>query len=212
MITRRLSNLVLLALLLLCMVGCNGGEEPLLEDHFSDPRSGWGSDSQDAFDRGYEEGEYFIEVYEESWFTWAPSGNRFRDVDVAVEARPIALSSDGHFGLLCRYRAPDNFYYLGVTQDGYYAIIRVDGDKVDILTGEGFTYSPAILPRGGKYLLRAVCAGDEISLYVSNTLIATVNDATFDRGDVAVGVGSSPLESIRVHFDDLVVVAPEASE
>lgn len=209
--TRRLSGLVLLALLLLA-AGCNSRGGPLLEDHFSDPRSGWGSDSQPAFDRGYEEGEYFIEVYDEDWFVWAPSGHRFRDVDVRVEARPVGVSSDGHFGLLCRYRSPENFYYIGITLDGYYAIIRVAEGETDILTGDGFTYSPDILPRGGKFLLRAVCAGDQLSLYVANTLIATVRDDTFDRGDVGLGVGSGPLESIRVHFDDLVVRAVEAGE
>ncbi len=212
MISRRLSGLVLLVLLLLA-AGCNSrGGEPLLEDHFSDPRSGWGSDSQPTFDRGYEEGEYFIEVYDEDWFVWAPSGNRFRDVDVTVEARPVGVFSDGHFGLLCRYRSPDNFYYLGITLDGYYAIIRVKEGRTAFLTGNGFTYSPAILPRGGKFLLRAVCAGDQLSLYVANTLIATARDDSFDRGDVGLGVGSGADDSIRVHFDDLVVRAVEAGE
>ncbi len=213
MMTRRLLSLAWLVLLGALLAGCGPKEgESLLVDRFSDPRSGWGSDSQDAFDRGYEEGEYFIEVYEHDWFAWAPSGNRFADVEIEVKARRIPTSSDGHFGVLCRYRSPGDFYYLGITEDGYYAIMRVEEGDARILTGDGFAHSPLIRPRGGKFYLRAVCAGDELSLYVSDALVARVSDDTFRRGDVGLGVGSASEGSIRVHFDDLVVRAVEVGE
>jgi hypothetical protein len=200
-------RLALLALLLLA--GCGGGgEEVLLRDRFGDPSSGWGSDSQDAFDRGYREGEYFIEVYEPNWLTWAHPGNRFTDVVVEAEARPVSGSADGHFGLLCRCRFPDDFYYFAITEDGYYAILRVEDGEPATLTGGGFLPSPILRPGGGIRRIRAVCHGEQLTLYVNGQEVATTTDGALRWGDVAVAVGSGPGGRIRVHFDNLIVTAP----
>jgi hypothetical protein len=205
------SRLVLAVLFLLLLSSCLGGEEGvLLEENFGNPDSGWGDDSQEAFDRGYQEGEYFVEVYEDDWFVWVPSGNRFTDIDIEVEARQIPNSSDGHFGLICRYDRPDNFYYFAVTADGYYAVYRVENGEPEMLSGEGFLYSPAIRADEGVFHLRVACHADNLSMYVADQRVATVFDDLFPRGDVGLAVGSiGGGGSIRVHFDDLVVAVPE---
>jgi len=200
----------LMVLFLALVAGCRGGEDGLLfEDRFGNPRSGWGSNSQDAFDRGYEEGEYFIELYEPDWFVWAVPDRRFTDVDVAVEARRVSGATDGHFGLLCRYRSPGDFYYLAVTADGYYAILRLANGEPEVLTGDGFLPSAAVRADGSPYHIRAVCRGEEIALYVNGEQIAAVTDDLLRRGDVGLGVGSGPSGAIRIHFDNLTVAAVE---
>ena len=52
-----LTGLVLLVLL----SGCcgDGGEAVLFEDTFDDPRSGWGEDERDEFERGYDRDEAY---------------------------------------------------------------------------------------------------------------------------------------------------------
>jgi len=208
----RLALLVLL-LTLAAVAGCGGGDEgPLLADRFANPDSGWGSDSQEAFDRGYQDGEYFIEVYEPNWFVWAHPGERFDDVVMEVEARRVSGFPNGHFGLLCRYRRPDDFYYFAITDDGYYAILRVEDGEPEVLTGDGFLPSPAIRTDGETNSIRAICRGDELSLYVNGEEIATVRDDTLQRGDVGLAAGSGPDGSIRVHFDNLVVTLPEEDQ
>lgn len=207
----RPSRLLLpVALLLLLLAGCRrGGAGLLFYDRFGNPKSGWGSESREFYDRGYQEGEYFIEVYEPDWFAWATPGKRFGDVEVTVDARRVSGASGGHFGLICRYRTPANFYYLGITDDGYYAIIRVRDGHPKPLSGNGFLPSP-VLPVGAEvYHLRAVCQGDHLQLFVDGREIATVTDDTFRQGDVGLGVGSGPEGSIRVHFDNFKVLAPE---
>ncbi|HIE39369.1 MAG TPA: hypothetical protein EYP77_09935 [Anaerolineae bacterium] len=208
--TNLLQPLLILFLALSPIAGCRAdGEGPLLQDRFSNPRSGWGSDSQETFDRGYQDGEYFIEVYEPDWFVWTRPHRRFDDVAVEAEVRRGSGSTDGHFGLLCRYRAPGDFYYFAITDDGYYAILRVEDERIEVLTGEGFLPTSAVQTDGATNHIRIVCRGEQLSLYVNGQEVATATDASLQRGDVGLGAGSGPGGSIRVHFDNLVVVAPE---
>ena len=95
---RRLDNcLVVLALALItssCATGDNQG--PLFQDDFDNQRNGWGTDQRGEFERGYEEGSYFVELYEPDWFAYACPGMQFDDVGVEVEAYLASGSQDGH--------------------------------------------------------------------------------------------------------------------
>jgi len=203
-------TLVLAAAFLALAAGCSSrAEGALLEERFGDQTSGWGSDSQPSFDRGYEGGHYFIEIYEPDWLAWARPGERFTDVIVEVEAQWISGFSDGHFGVVCRFRPPADFYYFAITDDGYYGILRVEDGEPTSLTGSGFPSSTAIVTDGAVNTLRAVCWGSDLSMTINGELVATVVDERFRRGDVGLAAGSGPSGSIRVHFDNLAVTAPE---
>lgn len=209
--TLRNSHPLLLVLALFLLTACRGESSGILfRDRFGHPNSGWGSESREAYDRGYQEGEYFIEVYEPDWFVWAGPGKRFGNVMVTVDARRVAGA--GHFGLICRYRAPADFYYFAITDDGYYAIMRVRDSHAKILSGAGFLPSADIPTGAAVYHLTAVCQGERLQLFVNEHLVASVTDKTFRRGDVGLGVGSGPEGSIRVHFDNFIVTAPEPEE
>ncbi|MBN1953447.1 MAG: hypothetical protein JW900_00215 [Anaerolineae bacterium] len=203
---------VVLAVALLVLAGCREDEEPLLEDRFGNPDSGWAVESQEMFDQGYQEGEYFIEVYEPQWFVWSRSHHRLTDVVIDVEARPVSGAANGHFGLICRYQSPDSFYYFAVADAGYYGILRVQDGEAQALTGEGLLQSSGVRPTGDRYVIRAVCQGDRLTLYVDGQQVASVIDGSLRRGDVGLGVGTGTGGAIRVHFDDLRVVAPEEQE
>ena len=205
------SCVITLALLLL-ICGCtqDDGRSPLFQDGFENSHSGWGEDEGEKFGRGYEEDEYFVELYEPNWFAWAYPGKRFDDVNVEVDAYLASGSQDGHFGLLCRHVNPDNFYYFAISADGYYAIFRrVDGD-LEVLTasGGGMAFSPAIRTGGQTNRILAVCQGEELSLYVNGELLETVADDTHARGDVGIGAGSGPGGAVRIQFDDFSVTRP----
>lgn len=206
------SCIITLALLLLTC-GCTRSDDqvPLFQDDFENPRSGWGEDQYEEFGRGYEEGEYFVELYEPNWFAWAYPGRRFDDVSVEVGAHLASGSQDSHFGLLCRYVDRDNFYYFAVSADGYYAIFRrVGGSNLEVLStdGRGMVFSSAIKTGGQTNRVLAVCQGDQLSLYVNGELLETVTDGTHTRGDVGVGAGSGPEGDVRIQFDHFVVTTP----
>ncbi len=203
-------NFWLLLALAALLAGCGrpaGGV--LFSDRFGNPESGWGAESRETFDRGYQEGEYFIEVYEPDWLVWATPGKRFTDVALEVEARRVSGEAGGNFGLVCRYRRPADFYYFAITDDGYYAVLRVEGGKPTVLTGSGFLPSPDIPAGAATYHLGAVCAGDRLRLLVNGREIAAVVDVTLRRGDVGLAVGAGPEGPLRVHFDNFRVTVPE---
>jgi len=206
----RLCLIVLALLLLACGCTSDGDQGLLLRDDFDDPRSGWGADQREEFDRGYEEEEYFFELHEPNWFAWGNSGEDFDDVRVEVDAYLDSGSPDGHFGILCRYVDVDNFYYLAISADGYYAIFRREDDgDLDILTnGGGMAHSPAIRTGGQVNRIRAVCKEDKLSLYANGQMLDTVTDDALTQGDVGIGAGSGPAGNARVQFDDFVVVRP----
>ncbi|MBU0705517.1 MAG: hypothetical protein KKC18_16835 [Chloroflexi bacterium] len=214
---RWLVNSCLIALVLTLACGCvpGGNDSPLLQDDFEDPGSGWDADERDEFERGYEEGEYFLELRESNWFAWAYLAQRFDDVNIEVQATLLSDPQDGHLGILCRHVDMENFYYFAISGDGYYAIFRrVDGDDLEALTGDGngMTHSPAIKTGGQSNNVRAVCQGEELSLYVNGQLLETVNDDTHPRGEIGIGAGSGPAGGARARFDNFVVTRPQSGE
>ncbi|RLC99730.1 MAG: hypothetical protein DRI77_02065 [Chloroflexi bacterium] len=210
----RLAKGCLIGLVLLLVCGCTSGGsgKPLFQDDFDDASSGWGADERQEFDRGYEAGDYFIELYESNWLAWACPGQRFDDVSVEVQVSLISGLQDGHFGVLCRHIDLDNFYYFAISADGYYAIFRrVDGGDLEPLTGdgEGMVYSSAIKTGEQSNDIRAVCQGDELSFYINGELLETVSDDSHARGDVGIGAGSGSAGGGRVQFDNFVVTKPQ---
>ena len=204
--------LVMLTLLLLtCGCGASGGQDSPFRDDFEDSRSGWGADQREKFDRGYRDGEYFIELREPNWFAWTYPGAQFDDVSIEVDAYLSSGSQDGHFGVLCRHVDEDNFYYFAISADGYYAIFRrEDGDDLKVITGGGggMVFSSAIQTGGRTNSIQAVCQGSELRLYVNGELLETVSDDTHSRGDVGLGAGSGPEGDVRIRFDDFDVTRP----
>ncbi len=196
--------------LLVVAGGCAGGDRGmLLRDTFDNPRSGWGKDQSEQFERGYEGGEYVISLRTPNWLVWAHPGKRFADVSIEVEAYLASGSADGHFGVLCRYLDADNFYYFAISPDGYYAIFsRAGGDTKILTSNDGGMIPSSAIRVGGRNRIRAVCQGEELSLYVNDALVAVVRDDALRRGDVGLAAGSGPTGDAMVKFDDLAVTTP----
>ena len=200
--------LVLIALPLLG-AGCLGDhdEKPVLEDNFDGPRGEWGDDEQDGFSRGYASGKYFFELAKPSWFAWTSSRKKLADASLEVDAYLSSGSEDNHFGLICRLDDAGNFYYLAVSSDGYYGIfLREDGDALLPLNARGaMTFSPAIKTGSEVNHIKAICEGDQLSLYANGRLLETATDDTHRKGRFGMGAGSGPEAPTRINFDDLVV-------
>lgn len=209
----RLIGSVIVFVMLALVAGCGQDEEagPLFQDSFDQSDSGWGADQRDEFERGYEDGEYFITVHRPNWFAWAHTGEQYQDVSVEVDAKDVSVAGDGHFGPLCRYVDGDNFYYFGISSDGFYAIFRrVDGGETEVLTGDGQHMQPsaAIKTGGQENHILAVCQGNELSLYVNGQLLEKVIDEELTQGELGLGVGSGGAGEVRVQFDNFVVTEP----
>jgi len=210
---RRLKGGLIVLTLLLLVCSCTTGNDqgPPFQDDFDGPRSGWGTDRREEFECGYDEGEYFIELYEPNWFAWAYPGMQFDDVSVEADVYLASGSRGSHFGVLCRHVDVDNFYYFGISADGYYAIFRrAGGGDLELLTGGGSGMVPSSAIRTGGQINRilAVCHEDELSLYVNGELLEAVTDDTHTQGDVGLGAGSDLEGDVRVQFDRFIVTSP----
>lgn len=203
--------LIILALLALAC-GCGGGEalELPFRDNFSDSNSGWGSEQREEFERGYEAGEYFIQLHEPNWFTWTHLDKQIDDVSVEVDGHLASGSHGSHFGMICRQVDRENFYYFAISADGFYAIFRRADGEMEILSGNENEMSPSSAIRTGQknnHIL-ATCQGNELSLYVNGQLVETVTDDTHAEGDVGIGAGSDAKGGARVQFDNFAATKP----
>lgn len=210
---RRLRGCLVVCVLLLLAGGCtrDSNQSVLFQDDFDSPGSGWSKDTRERFERGYEEGEYFIKLEGPHWFAWAHPGRQFDDVSVEVDAYLASGAQDSHFGVLCRHVDLGNFYYFAISPDGYYAIFRrVDSGDLEVLTGDGsgMTFSPTIKTGHAINHVAAVCQGNELRLYVNDELLEAVTDDTYTHGDVGVGAGSGGEGEVLVRFDNFLVSRP----
>jgi hypothetical protein len=181
----------------------------LFEDDFSDPDSGWSEDEDDTARREYVDGEYVIEVLDTGWLIWNTAGlDDLANTHTTVTAANVGDAQDPAFGVICNYIDTDAFYYMGAGPDGYYAIVRAEGDDDIFLTSDAdqWEFSDEIEQFAEAYVLEAICAGDgTLTLIVNGVEIASVQDDAYAEGDIGVFVLSFEEAPVEVHFDDLVV-------
>ena len=185
----------------------------LFEDDFSDPDSGWGDGENETALREYRDGEYVIEVYETGWFIWVnPEAGSLSNTHTTVTITNPGEALDPTFGVICNYVDDSAFYYMGIGPDGYYAIVRAEGEDDIFLTSDEdlWVQSDHIEVNAESYTLEAICASDgTLALVVNGVEIASVQDDTYTEGDVGLFALSFEQVPVEVHFDDLTVVSYE---
>jgi hypothetical protein len=115
---------------------------------------------------------------------------------------------DAGFGVICRQEDDDNYYRLGVGNDGTYAIQRVQDGKTTVLTGAGqWVRGPTIRNTPGIFNVRVECVGDTLTLFESNQPVAAVRDDTIKGNKVGVFVETFREPSATIQMDSLSVRA-----
>lgn len=210
--------ILILAVLALASLACSlvsdggGSSEPtapssvLFQDDFSSTSSGWDSYRDDETVTDYDSDGYRIQVLAPDTELWANPGLDFTDVRVEVDATRQSGPEDNDFGVICRYQDVDNFYYFVITSDGYYGILKVKDGETNLLTGEEFGTTDAII--SGKNHIRADCVGDTLTLYVNGQQLDTRQDAEYTSGDVGLIAGSYTESGTDILFDDFMVLKP----
>ncbi len=122
---------------------------------------------------------------------------RVTDFTFEILARPVSGPSSGFYGYGLVYRAEDRgrYYAFAVGGDGYYAVLRVDGEgEVSLIPWQQF---PHIRRGFQENRLRLTCAGAVCDLTINDEYAATVEDGTALSGHVGILV---------IAFDDPVTV------
>lgn len=127
--------------------------------------------------------------------------------DQIVEASFTTNGSpkDTSYGVVCRRRDNDNYYRLGVGNDGTFAIAKVENGTSTVLTGGGkWVRDRRLIDAPGTVIVRGECRGPTLRLFVDNQPIIQIADAVFDRpGGVGVFVETFTLPNATITVNRL---------
>jgi hypothetical protein len=215
----RIRYLLFLLLPALFLAAClDSGPQPcdeggtLFNDSFAEERDcGWVLYQRGGAEATIEEESLRLTTGQPGQLWWTNPSRSFDDLIMTADAAPVEGPDDNAYGLICRYQSPENFYVFLVSSDGYYAIGKYQSgsDQIVYLNEEGeYVPSDAINQGNEVNRLRVACVGDELSLTVNGTLLATVNDPTFVTGDIGLTASTFEPGTLTVAFDNVRVIAP----
>ncbi len=187
----------------------------ILQDDFSNAATGWPVGKTEACQAAYQQGEYAT-VAQPGWVCVyrAPVGpypngsfqvTARREAGMYPTAYGLFFGEDGAFGSLYAFLVnPDaQEYALAIYQnDGWAALTWDDGDN------DAWLASGAIEPGTGVNTLKAVRDGSAMHLFVNDTYLTTVRDATLlYNGFFGLVNWPSPNAPGTAYFDDYRLVA-----
>ena len=161
----------------------------LFSDNFSDPGSGWDRFQNDTGVTDYSNVGYLIYIRKANIVKWANPSETFpNDVRIEVDAAMTAGPDDNAFGLICRYKDEDNFYYFYISSDGFGGIGKKENGHHKIISspdGNLLKIEGVNLGQASNHL-RADCIGRTLTLYVNGSQVATTTDSAYRSGNVGL--------------------------
>ena len=190
----------------------NSEKKVLLEDDFSSQNWGTGTD-KDSYVQ-YSNKTLRMIVYSKNYFVWStPNEENYENIHMEVTVNNNGTDSTTAFGFMCNQQAQtDSFYYLAITPAGEYAIAKAASGKKDVFltNNNDWGKSNQIKVDAPSYLIGADCGNGKLALYVDGKQIATVSDASYKNGGVALFAWSGEkMSSADVSFDDFLLTALE---
>jgi len=176
-------------------------------DDFSDPGSGWKTESDASAEVGYHDGKMRIFVVVPNRLAWVSLAQEFSDFRLTVDATQVAGPDDNEYGVLVRMKDSGSFYRFSISGDGYYMISKYDGDIWTPLSGD-WAPSDAIHSGQAKNQIVVVCDGAHLEFFVNDVLMAEIDDESYAKGGIGLYVGSFFESGVEVHFDNLTVSSP----
>jgi hypothetical protein len=178
----------------------------LMADDFSDLHNNWFSEVTEQSDKGYEDGEFRLTVYQPEFSTWSyPDPPRdFADFALEVDARRVSGPLDNEFGVLVRYQPDtDEFYLFAISSNGFYSVQKYQANEWQKLVD--WTESAAILQGEDVNRLRVTGQGDKLRFFVNGEPLTQVEDASFRSGSVGLLATANEKGGVAVAFDNLRV-------
>lgn len=177
----------------------------LLQDDFSDSRSGWDISSNDYGRAGYEDGSYFVEAYIEDEYYWGEAGINASDLRIEVDVTVSTTVESGNdaFGVDCRLQDNGDGYGFRISSDGYIEIAKFVNTQGESLLE--WVLSDQVYTDGRTNHLTAICQGNHLQFLVNDVNVAEVVDDTFSSGDIGLSALTFEPGSIEVLFDNLIV-------
>lgn len=208
---------LLLACLLLASTACRsslvtdlaaGSGQSLFQDEFSDPSGGWPEVTGMDGSMNYVKGTYQVRVDRTEYELWAFPGHSYGDVRIEVDATRLVGPLSNRFGLICRARDHENFYFFIISSDGYYAIGKVEAGVRSLIGQEMMAYTTAIDLESNVNHLRFECIDQILTGSINGQVVAITMDESIGSGDTGLLVGTFDEPGVMIAFDHFVVYKP----
>lgn len=180
------------------------------QDDFSDSRSGW----DDAFDRErqystkqYGNGKYYIQVNTSGLTVWGLANRDVANFRLEVEASQEAGPNNNGYGVLFRFRDPDNYYRFDISGEGYFLLSKLNQGEIVQLAE--WTQSPAIKKGQATNRLAVEALGDRIRLFANGVQLTEVRDGSFTHGNFGFFASTFSEPNLTVSFDNIKVWVPQ---
>lgn len=177
------------------------------QDDFSNPASGWDVRQAEFCSVGYSRGEYVFQVNRSHYFMMSNAGRGdLADIHIEVTALSAGSAKDAAFGIVCSYRDPRNYYYLGISLDGFYAIVKTQNAQDTILTSttNQWSASDKLVKNAASYRLAVEFSPGKLVLFANGIVIATAYDITYAHGDVGLFAFTFEQAPAEIHFKEFV--------
>ena len=182
------------------------------QDDFSDPTTGWTTYSRNYGTIKYDNSSLLITNQFSNTIVWStPASGDVSNIHIEVTVSNTGSVADEGFGVICNYTDDNNYYYMGISLNGYYEIARRQNGQVTVLTdaaNNSWVLSRQIAQNVASYRVGADCGSDgTLTLYADGQQVATANDTTYKNGLIGlflVGFNDVPAEA---RFTDLVVTS-----
>jgi len=131
----------------------------ILQDDFNNTASGWEVGDYDAGSVGYTQGTYFVRSETDSSTMWGVANRSFDNVVIDVDTTQVLAGPDDNndYGVICREQGDGNGYYMLISGDGYYTILKAENRTYVNLVD--WTTSNVINTGNASNQIRAVCNG-----------------------------------------------------
>lgn len=180
----------------------------ILSDDFSSSQWGTGTDADSAVE--YASSALQMIVYTTNYFVWStPNDQDYQNTHMEVTVNNNGTDSTTAFGIMCNQQpTTSNFYYGAMTPAGEYAIAKAaEGqDDVFLTNNDQWASSDLIAKDASSYSVGIDCGNGTITLYVDGQQIASVADASYVNGGVALFTWSGEdATTTNVSFDDFLM-------
>jgi len=177
------------------------------QDAFNESTSGWPILNATTMITNYESGIYRIWSNTINIHATAVNGKlSYPIARIEVSTKNIGdLNND--FGIICRYKDENNYYYFVISSDGFYGIGKIVNGADSIIIPGG-SMQPSDFINTDSNRLVAICNDSTLTLYVNDNLLAEVTDNSLTSGWIGLIASRYGIEGVDVYFDDLLVAKP----
>jgi hypothetical protein len=204
-----ITHISVVLILGILLTACGGQSNVLLSDDFSSISNNWDKAANANMTTDYYNNTYRILVNVANFDAWSnPDDLTFTDVQVEVDATKNGGPDTNDFGVICRYKGKDGYYYGIISSDGYYGIYKKSADGGRQLGFGGEQYSDKILTGATTNHVRFDCVGSTLTLYVNGTQIDQETDTSYKDGNVGLIAGTYTETGTDILFDNFFVYKP----